>query len=57
VPGFTLEDSYFNLLPGTERTISLCAKVRGATPRGFVHALNAQGPTRITVAPRPAQTS
>ena len=57
VPGFTLEDSYFNLLPGTERTVSLCAKVRGATPRGFVHALNAQGPTRITVAPRPAQTS
>ena len=52
VPGFTLEDSYFNLVPGAERVVSLQAKIAGAAPRGLVYPLNAQGPTRVTVVPR-----
>jgi beta-mannosidase len=52
VPGFTLEDSYFNLIPGSERLVSLHARVPGALPKGFLYPLNAQGPTRITVVPR-----
>ena len=52
VPGFALDDSYFNVFPGTERVVSVHANVAGATPKGFVQALNAQGPTRISVVPR-----
>jgi beta-mannosidase len=49
VPGFSPQDSYFDLPPGTPRELSLVAERPGATPRGFVQALNAQGPTRINV--------
>jgi beta-mannosidase len=49
LPGFALEDSYFQLEPGREHTVSVRAKSAGAKPRGFVRALNAQSPTRISV--------
>ncbi len=49
LPGFTPEDAYFDLLPGLPRELSVVAQQPGSAPRGFVHALNAQGPTRINV--------
>ncbi len=49
IPGFLAEDAYFDLRPGVERSLQLRAEVPGATPRGFVRALNAQGPTRVSI--------
>ncbi len=52
IPGFAAEDAYFDLRPGIERRLELTSRVPGATPRGFVRALNAQSPTRIAVIAR-----
>lgn len=49
LPGFTLADSYFQLTPGEEHTVSVQANIAGSKPRGFVRPLNAQSPTRISV--------
>ncbi len=49
LPGFSLPDCYFDLAPGAARELTLVAERAGATPRGFVQPLNAQGPTRINV--------
>ena len=57
LPGFTLEDSYFQLTPGRERTVAVRANVAGAKPRGSVRPLNAQSPTRISVSTREGVSS
>lgn len=49
IPDFTPQSAYFELTPGRERVVRLSANVAGATPRGFVTALNAQSPTRVTI--------
>jgi beta-mannosidase len=56
IPGFNLEDSYFDLAPATARTLQLRARTAGATPKGFVRPLNAQTPTRVTASGRGATT-
>ncbi len=53
LPEFTVEDCYFNLSPGEQRSLTLHATVAGAKPRGFARPLNAQSATRITVAKAP----
>jgi beta-mannosidase len=47
VPGFGVDDGYFNVVPGQERVLQLTAHARDAKPKGSVRALNARGPTRI----------
>ncbi|MEO8904975.1 MAG: glycoside hydrolase family 2 protein [Polyangiaceae bacterium] len=49
LPGFTLDDSYFQLVPGRERTVAVRATTAAAKPRGSVRPLNARSPTRISV--------
>ncbi len=57
IAGFDTEDSYFDLVPGLERSLLLRARATGATPRGTVCPLNARAPTRIAVKPRGASSS
>jgi len=53
VPGFTAEDEFFHLAPGSTRSIALRPDrtASAAAPRGSVHALNAWGHVGLKVAP------
>jgi len=51
LPEFTIEDSYFDVIPGERRVVRARAKIVGAKPRGYARPLNAQGPTRVVIAP------
>ncbi|MGD0748798.1 MAG: glycoside hydrolase family 2 protein [Acidimicrobiales bacterium] len=50
VPGFALDDSWFHLAPGGERTIALRPRGDGARPKGRVRALNCLYSSPIVVA-------
>ncbi len=50
IPGFSSNDDYFHVVPGTGRTLVLRRVSGDAPPRGALHPLNASASTRVALA-------
>jgi len=51
VPGFSPDDSWFHLVPGRTRHVTLVGD--GTRPRGALHALNGRCSGRVELEERP----